>query len=640
MKETEAKIYEFGPFRLDVAEHRLSRGGEEVLLTPKVFDLLVVLAQNRGRLMGKEELLKAVWPDSFVEEANLNVNVSALRKALGETPSAPQYVETVPRRGYRFVADVRELKEDSREIVPAPSPAGPEAKPEEETRPAPAAAAEPAPASARLRWPGLRMVLLLSAAVIVPGVILLLMWPSKRAADRESISNIRTIAILPFKPLVNHTGDAALEMGMADALITKLSNLPQVTVRPTSAVLKYAPEGADSLAAGRELQVDAVLDGRVQRAENRIRVTVQLLRVSDGKPLWAESFDDYFTNIFAVQESISEKVVSALALRLSRDERQSLAKRYTENTEAYQLYLQGRYYYLKYQFGQALDFYRAAAAKDPEYPLAHVGLAEDYVALAVTTPDRVGMRDRAVEAADKALSLDPNLPEAHNALGWIKFLTDWDWAGAEASLKRALELNPNSADIHTNYGALLSVLGRHDEALAQGERALQLDPVSSDVNFNYASFLFAARRYDQALAQGERALELDPEFAGRSLIVARVYNARGMYDEAIAAYEKRRGRERAEVSQDVAYAYARSGRRAEAERIIQNLLQRADRPSGSYSIAIAYAGLGDHERAFEWLERAYEKRDNAMIHLKVDPEWDTLRDDPRFADLLKRMRLT
>ena len=632
MKEKEAKIYEFGPFRLDVAEQRLLRGGEEVLLTPKVFDLLVVLAQNRGRLMGKEELLKALWPDSFVEEANLNVNVSALRRALGETPSAPQYVETVPRRGYRFVADVRELAAaDSREIVPASLPAEPEAKPAEELR--------PAPASARWRWPGLRMVLLLAAAVIVPGVMLILMWPSKRAADGESMSNIRTIAILPFKPLVNNTGDAALEMGMADALITKLSNLPQVTVRPTSAVLKYAPEGSDSLAAGRELQVDAVLDGRVQRSENRIRVTVQLLRVSDGKPLWADSFDDYFTNIFAVQESISEKVVSALALRLSRDERQSLAKRYTENTEAYQLYLQGRYYYLKYQFEQALDFYRAAVAKDPEYPLAHVGLAEDYVALAVTTPDRRGMRDKAIESADKALSLDPNLPEAHNALAWVKFLADWDWAGAEASLKRALELNPNSADIHTNYGALLSILGRHDEAIAQGERALQLDPVSSDVNFNYASFLFSARRYDQALAQGERALELDPEFGGRTLIVARVYNARGMYDEAIAAYEKRRGRERAEVSQDVAYAYARSGRRAEAERIIQNLLQRADRPSGSYAIAIAYAGMGDRERALEWLEKAYEKKDNAMIRLKVDPEWDTLRGDPRFTDLLKRMRL-
>ncbi|HKQ51527.1 MAG TPA: winged helix-turn-helix domain-containing protein, partial [Pyrinomonadaceae bacterium] len=500
MAESDPKIYEFGPFRLDVPGHRLLRGGEEILLTPKVFDLLVLLAQNPGRLMEKERLLKALWPDSFVEEANLNVNVSALRRALGETPAAPQYIETVPRRGYRFIADVRE---------PVDGAAG--AEPVEENL-VEQATVEQTPARLRPRRRRvLRLALPVAAVIILSAAVALYLWLSRPAADREGLTNVRTIAILPFKPLVGGTGDEALETGMADALITKLSNVPQVTVRPTSAVLRYAADGSDPLAAGRELKVDAVLDGRVQRAENRVRVTVQLLRVSDGKPLWAEGFDDYFTNIFAVQESISEKVVSALALKLNPTERQSLARRYTENTEAYQLYLQARYFYFKYEFQKALDFYRAAVAKDPEYPLAYAGLAEDYVALAVTTADRQAMRDKAVEAANKALSLDPNLAEAYDALGWLKFLADWDWAGAEVAIRRAIELNPNDPDAHSNYAALLSVLGRHDEAQREAERALQLDPTSSEVNFTYAHILFMGRRYDEALAQGERAYELDPD---------------------------------------------------------------------------------------------------------------------------------
>lgn len=464
-------------------------------------------------------------------------------------------------------------------------------------------------------------------------------WLANRSAKQEGIAQIHTIAILPFKPLVNSAGDEALEMGMADALITKLSNLQQVTVRPTSAVLKYTTAGPDSIAAGRELKVDAVVEGRVQRAENRIRVTVQLLRVSDGKPLWAESFDDYFTNIFAVQESLSEKVVSALALRLNPEERQSLAKRYTENTEAYQLYLQGRFFYFKYQWEKALDFYRAAAAKDPEYPLPYAGLAEDYVALAVTTSNRQAMRDKAVEAANKALSLDPNLTEAYNALGWIKFLADWDWPGAEAAMKRAIELNPNDVDAHTNYATLLSVTGRTEQAMKESERALQLDPVSEDVNFTYTNVLFEARRYDDALAQAKRAFDLDPEHPGRTFIITRIYNAKGRFDEAVAEYVKILGKEAAQAAPEVAYAYARSGHRGEAEHILQYFIQKADKPSVNYLIAMIYAGLDDKERALDWLERAYDKRDNLLIHLKVDPEWNDLRAEPRFIELLKRMGL-
>ena len=630
--EKPEKIYEFGDFRLDISERLLLRDGTPVVVTPKVFDLLGLLVENHGHLMEKDRLIKSLWPDSFVEEANLNVNVSALRRVLGESPTESQFIETVPRRGYRFVAAVSEI--ENRPVTP---------EPEQIKRTSPIIPIQnttavlvdqpiegTAPQKRSTRW-----VLWLAAICTLLIAVSLVSW---RFTHRSTKAPIRTLAVLPFRPVSAGTSDAALEIGMADALITRLSNSNQIVVRPTSSVVKYTGAETNTLAAGRELEVDAVLEGRVQRDNNRIRVTVQLLRVSEGAPIWAETFDDYFTNIFAVQDSISEKMADALAMHLSGRAKQLMAKRSTENTEAYQLYMQGRYLHFKYKFQEALKFFEAAVEKDPEYPLAYTGLALNYVALATTTSNRQEFTDKALAAANKAVSLDPELDEAHNALGWVKYLGQWDWPGAEQEMQRAIQLNPNSSQAHINYATVLSIQGKHEQALHESQTALRLDPSSGDIYYNYILHLYDARRYDEALSMAKKAVQVDPEHPLWTWLIPRIYIAQSRFDEAIAELKQRANGDEVKRSAALGYAYARSGRRREAELVLDAALHRTGKPSNG-SIAFIYAGMDDKEHALDWLEKGYEDRDNIMTHLKVEPLFDNLRSEQRFKELLRRMHL-
>ena len=622
-------IYEFGPFRLEVAERRLLRDGEVVSLSPRLFDLLAVLVERHGRLLEKDELLRLIWPDSFVEEANLNVNVSALRRALGDTPSAPRYIETVPRRGYRFVGEVREAA------------AGEEVPGEEVARP-PAPAAEPAP-PLRRRAPGRAAIAMVVVALVA--VVVAVAWRFGTQSDRQSgLAGLRTIAVLPFTPLGEGTSDATLELGMADALITKLSNLPEITVRPTSAVAKYSEVRADPLEAGREMQVDAVLEGRVQRAGDRIRVTVQLVRVSDGAPLWADRFDDYFTNIFAVQDSISERMAEALRLRLTPDLERRIAKRHTESVEAYQLYLQGRYFAGKMtpdSLARSIELYDAALATDPDYPLAYASLAEANLNLARYGVDAPAAATRARAAAEKALAMDPVLSDGYYARGSVAFDVDWNFPAAERDLKRAIELNPRHADARTAYASLLTALGRHDEAIREIEEARRLDPVSQSVLGGHVVALIEARRLDEAVATARAAVDLDPRSLLARRELAEAYIAKGMYAEAIAECEKEvdLGGLKAKPA-ILGYAYARAGRRADAEAILAERRRDLGQPGvTNYGIALVYAGLGDREQALAWLEKAVAAHEAPVAMLNVDAYWDDLRPDPRFAALARRVGL-
>jgi DNA-binding winged helix-turn-helix (wHTH) protein/TolB-like protein/Flp pilus assembly protein TadD len=645
MSNQPPKIYEFGPYRLDVKERILQRDGEQLPLTPKVFDLLALLVENHGHLMEKDILLKALWPDSFVEEANLNVNVSALRRALGESPTDSRFIETVPRRGYRFVAQVMELPvvspaaidSSAKTEVPTPAENIPLADEINVTSLTPTPAADRGRSFAQSfsqRW-----VLWLMLLFLVVGSASLLAWRYSRAARSMPGKSVHSLAVLPFQPLTADSADEALEMGMADALITRLSNSKDLVVRPTSSVMKYVGAGTNALAAGRELEVDAVLVGRVQRADNRIRVTVQLLRVSDEVPIWAERFDDYFTNIFAVQDSISEKMAEALAMRLSGNDKEQLTRRSTESTEAYQLYMQGRYFHFKYDFAKALGFFQAAVEKDPEYSLPYTGLALNYVALSTTTPDGSEFRAKALNAAEKAVSLDPRLDEAHNALGWVKYLGEWDWVGAEQEFRRAIELNPNNSQAHINYASVLSILGRHAEALQEGQQALKLDPRSGDVYFNHILHLYDARRYDEALELSKKGIEVDPDQPGWNSLLPRIYSAKAEYDLAIKEVQKRGQQNSAKQTANLGYALARSGKRSEAQVLLDDALKRVGRSGANGVIVMIYLGLDDQESAMDWLEKAYQARENIMIHLKVEPLFDSVRSNPRFVELQRRMKL-
>ena len=630
MVEKVQKVYKFGAFRLDLPERILLRNGKPIVLTPKVFDLLALLVKNHGHLLTKEELLAELWPDSFVEEANLNVNVSALRRALGESPAESQFIETVPRRGYRFVAEVSEVETD---FTRTKETSKPEPTPTTE-RPDSSLSRNAVAISGK--WRNRWVLWAMTIFVLLAGASLLAWRFTHRSSG--SGSPIRTVAVLPFKPLAGDSTDAALEIGMADALITRLSNSKQIVVRPTSSVVKYSGLGTDTLSAGRELEVDAVLEGRVQRADNRIRVTVQLLRVNGGVPLWAGTFDDYFTNIFAVQDSISEKMADALSMHLTGHAKQLITKRDTESTEAYQSYMQGRYLHFKYQFENALKFFEAAVEKDPEYPLAYTGLALNYAAMSTTKPERrQEFADKAIAAAKKAVSLDPELDEAHNALGWVQYIVQWDWAGGEEEFQRAIQLNPNNSQAHINYATVLSIQGKYERSLQEGQLALRLDPSSGDVYFNHVFHLYNARRYDEALSVAQKGVETEPDHPYWIWLIPRIYLAQSKFEDAIREQEKRTQGDALRRSMVLGYVYARTGRRREAETILNTLLQSA-KPNNT-AVAYIYIGLGEKARALDYLEKAYEQRDNIITHLKVEPLFDTLRGEPRFQELQRRVHL-
>ncbi|MGB7921884.1 MAG: winged helix-turn-helix domain-containing protein [Pyrinomonadaceae bacterium] len=649
------QLYEFGPFRLDVVERLFLKNEEPVALTPKAFEMLVVLVERSGHLVEKDELLKEVWRDQFVEESNLSQNIYLLRKALGEGANEHQYIETVPRRGYRFVADVREVRAaadavtetdiileqrtSARILISEEDELEKESAVEEKSFPALVGNTD--------RRSLLLRLLLIGFVVLACVAAFLYIWRLKAAKPAASAEGSMpgSMAVLPFKPLGAESSDELLGLGMADATIIKLSNLQQLPVLPTSAVFKYTGREHDPLAAGRELGVDAVLDGTVQHAGDRVRVTVQLISLRDGRTLWSAKFDEQFTNIFAVQDSISEQVAQALALQLTADERKQLTKRYTENTEAYQSYLMGLYFWNKRTkdgLNKAIDYFQQAIERDANYALAYAGLADSYhliVYYGYETPPATESYKKAKAAAAKALELDERLAEAHTAMAMIQANYDKDAAASEKSLKRALALNPSYATAHQRYAWVLLGSGRLDEAIAEMRRAQQLDPVSLTINAALGSMFNFARRYDEAISQLQRTLAMDQNFSLTRYNLGLAYMHKGMFEEAVAEFQraKQLDPDSTDAVEAIGYVYAVTGRRNEARRVLAELQETAKRKEVSrYNIALIYAALGEKDQAFEWLEKAAADQSLQTIYLRFDPQLDVLKSDPRYNEFLRR----
>src|SRR2546425_496917 len=468
-------LYEFGPFLLDVTEQLLLRDGRPIPLKPKLFDLLLLLVENSGHVLDKNRLMSTLWPDTFVEESNLTVNIFALRKALGNRRNKHSYIETVPRRGYRFVANVTEAPNGGVDSVAAER--------------------------ARL---------------------------SSNADERfEAGAGVKSLAVLPFKSIGAEAGHEYLGLGLADALITKLTNLRQIKVRPTSAVREYT-RARDITVAGRKLKVDALLDGSIQRARQRIRVTAQLVDARDGATLWAENFDAKLVDIFSLEDSLSDQVVRALSLKLTGEERKHLVKHHTENTEAYQAYLKGRYFWNKRTsdgFKKGVEYFEHAIALDPNYARAYAGLADCYQLLSgyMSGPSREAI-PKATIALLKALQIDDTLAEAHTSLGHLR-TREWDWSDAEKEFKRAFELNPNYVTAHHWYSTYLRLMGRFDEAWTEIKIAEELDPVSLSINTSVGTLQYLVRKYDQALEKLWATIELDPNYPYAHFNLGMVYMA-------------------------------------------------------------------------------------------------------------------
>jgi DNA-binding winged helix-turn-helix (wHTH) protein/TolB-like protein len=636
MQKPVHQIYYFDKFTLDLTRGCLLRENEPIKLRPKSFQVLKYLVENYGRLITKEELFESVWTDSFVTDDSLVKCVNDVRHALGD--EAQHIIKTVPRRGYIFEKEVKES--DTVAQIYTEETTGVHLVIEE--------AEESEEENSRSRnvlnavKQSKRAAFFLSITLVAATVGFYFLWLSSVSKQTESQLPIKSIAVLPFKSLKVEAGNEYLEAGMADALITRLSNIRQITVRPTRAILKYTAQEQDLTTAGRELKVDSILDGSIQKLDDKLRVTVQLVRVSDGSPLWAEQYDEPLADLFSVQNKISERVTRSLALQLSSDEQRQLTRRSTSSAEAYENYLKGRFFWNKRteeSLRKAVEFFNQAIAKDPNYAQAYAGLADCY---ALLPPPRESM-PKAKAAAMRALELDDTLADAHTSLAHTSLFYDWDFANAEREFQQAIQLNPNYATAHHWYALLLAAQGRQEEALAEITRAQEIDPLSLIISTHKGLIFYLARRYDEAIEQQKKTLELEPNFLEAHYELGRAYAQKKMYQEAIA--ELRTAVNLSSVDSDagavLGYVYAVSGKRGEALRMLDELnkIAKTGAVATRYFVFI-HAGLSNNEQALELLEKEFETHAYWLIYLKSEPILDNLRSDVRFANLERRVGIT
>lgn len=625
-----AEVYAFDGFRLDPAQRLLSRNGVEIPLAPRAVEILLVLVEHRGRVVGKEQLLDAVWKEVVVEESNLYGYLHTLRNALGNDPGGKPYLETLRRRGYRFNGVVGLVAGGG----DRPRPGGPAASDGN----APAAQLPgPSHASAVSRRGRLALVAALAAIAFVIWAFGLVGTDS--GPNAEPPPPLRTLAVLPFKPVAAGMGNEALEIGMADTLIGMLGR-SELTVRPTGAVRRFSAPDQDPIEAGRQLGVDVVLDGTIHAGNERVRVTASLWRVADGRQLWAGKFDEDFSGILDIQDSISQRVATAVQAELPGGNR-----RYTQNTEAYRLYLLGNHHAQRLtpqDHGIAIRYFREAIALDPDYPWPYVGIATANLVnvLSADAPPSQRMPEGKA-AALKAVALAPELSEAHVALGTIMFFHDWDWDQALAHLRLGHDLGPNLEDTNLRLAHVYSNLGRHEEAIRLSNRAGEIAPLSPRRWALHGQILFYAGRYDESIRHLRRAIETLPDFWLPRLFIQRPYLEKGMYAEAIeqANLATRHGSGSMENIVHKAWAYAKLGDTVQARRLLAELERTAtSRHVGPYLFALVHNALGDTAQAMALLEQAYRQRDWRMTFLKVDPRWDNMRSEPRFVALMRKMK--
>lgn len=640
--------FQFGQFHLDAAERLLLRNGDPVPLAPKVFDTLLVLLQHNGHLLEKDHLMRAVWPDTFVEEVNLAVNISTLRKVLGELDNGRQYIETVPKRGYRFVAPIREGGDENELVIHNRLRARIVTEEVQEGTPQQAEQNQAMALSPTgTAWKIASLTLAASALVL--GLVLTITYfrfSGSRAETRTPPALVNSIAVLPFKPLSTTGDDQYLELGIADELINRLSSLKQVVVRPTSAVRSYADGGKDSVSAGKELQVESVLEGNIQRLDDRIRVTVRLVSVPDGRALWSGRFDENLRDMFAVEDSISERVAEALIPKLTGAEKQLLVKHQNESAEAHDAYLKGRYFWNKRTadgINKAIEYFQQAIDREPNYARAYAGLADCYTALfdyQVLPPEDAVPRAKA--AAAKALEIDPALAEAHTSLAYLSYLYDRNWAVADQEFLRAIELNPNYGTARHWHGRFLAAVGRFDEAFAELRRAQEIDPFSLIINTNLGSLFYFERQYDRAIETLQKTLEMEPTFELAHWHLGNCYERKQMYEKAIAEYQKALTLQGdRELATTIGERYKTGGFETAMRSFLDGYGGRVKEDSRpAYTLARYCAVLGDKQKAFDWLEKAYRNHHPWLAQLNVDPQFESLHSDPRFADLLRREGLT
>jgi DNA-binding winged helix-turn-helix (wHTH) protein/TolB-like protein/Tfp pilus assembly protein PilF len=631
------------------SEQLLLREDDPISLAPKAFDLLVALIGSHGHLITRESLMQTVWPDSYVEETNLTVNISLLRKILGEMPGGRPWIATIPKRGYRFDGQVVVHAEpNGAHAFAPPAPMAEETLAQIEPRgtSSPEDTAQQPPITKSRHFPR-RYLLFGAAALLVVALFIWICFRNYALRHPGPLASVHTIAVLPFQSADANAEDQYLGIGLTDALITRLGRLSQIVVRPIGAVRGFG-KSSDPMTVGQQLEVQAVLDGTVQRSGSRTQVAVHLKRTTDGQVLWSESFDAQNSSDFEIEDSISQQLAKALTLKLTQEEKRQLAAPNTPNSQAYELYTQGRYYWNKRSVEsvqKSIDLFRQATNLDPNYAAAWSGLADawilagsygnSFLAPSIAMP-------KAKEAAEKALALDDSSAEAHTSFAYIHLTWDWDFAAAEQEFKRALQINPSYVNAHHWYSHELVALGRIPESHEQSEAALALDPTDVVINEHMAWHHLMAREYDRSIPQAYKAVELDPGFvqAHRVLGLGLLYTGRSR--EACAEFEKGVDLSHGDpvASAYLARCYALTHREAEARKILPGLVQAStERYISAAEIAAVYAALNDSESALHWLDKACDEHGGALIYLNADRVWDPLRSNPKFVAVLKRVNL-
>ena len=585
-RNVDSRIYEFKGFRLEAGQRRLLFQGQPVPLKPKILDLLLYLVEMRGQLVVKEDLMREIWPDSIVEENNITVSMSILRKTLGDDQLTHQFIETVPRRGYRFLAEVTEV-----------------------------ATEKPAASVARR--------------------------PETPAESHDE--TIDSLAVLPAQMPGSDPNIEYLSDGITESIVNMLSRIPKLRVLACSTVFRFKGKDLDPQTVGFQLNVKAVMVIRVMRLGEKIIIRSELVKVSDGSQLWGEQYNRSPNDILAVQDEIAKAISESLKFKLTRQDQIRLTKQPTDKNEAYNLYMRGRYFWNKYNKDwvlKAIDAFKQAIEIDSNFALAYCGLADAYFRLSNVSFQPLEVLPKAKEAALKAVQIDENLAEAHASLALIHVYYEHDWMRAEREFRRALELDPYLISAHQRYGSYLTFMGHYEEALRHYETALEIDPFSLQINMNLATTYYLRDEYDRAVNHLNRTMELEPNYMPTHFVLGCVYIQQKRWEEAIREFQfiYKLDEEAYLAMGFMGYAHALAGQRAEAETLLNVLQEISGRKYVSpYAMLMIHLVLGPEERVFELLEQLYHEHNDWLVWLKVSPELRPLHEDPRFKNLLKRV---
>ncbi|HEX8799231.1 MAG TPA: tetratricopeptide repeat protein [Terriglobales bacterium] len=633
-------VHRFGSFEVNLQTGELRKRGLRLRLSGQPFQVLAVLVERPGVLVTREELHSKLWPaDTFVDfDHGLNNAVARIREVLDDSSGTPRYIETVPRRGYRFIAPLADIR---------PAPVSPSALKSKDRSSSNVADPDTPRLSSERRYRSSTLWTVVAGVGLLVLFILAFVLLRGIRAQGPGQPAIKSIAVLPLKNLSGDSTQEYLADGMTEALIGRLSGIHDLRVISRTSVMRFKDTQMSVPEIAKTLNADAVVEGSVMREGNRIRVHAQLIRAATDAHFWSEEYDRDLPDVLALQSDVAQAIADKVQVTLTGQERSRLVAARPVAPEVYESYLKGRYYFNQRTLdalNKSIGFFQQAIARDPDYALAYSGLADAYAMLGFRGgfPSKDTL-SRAKAAALKAIELDDTLAEPHASLAFIAETHEWDWATAEREYKRAVQLNPGDGRVHHWYAGYLTYVGRFEEGISEARRARDLDPLSLPINNALAGRLLAAGRYNEALEQVQRTLQLDPHFAPAHQTLGWAYLHSGMGAEAIREFQtalQLSGTDDTDLMLDLGFAYATAGDQEEARNILAKLRALHERrlvPSGS--VAILYGALGDLNEAFVWMEKAYEERDPQLTYLKAGRRFEPLRHDPRFVDLVRRVGL-